>query len=208
MNWIKFMDVINSIDKSSIFVIDKSIAKTDYIQLDLSIDNEELKKIDTSSSDELENYINDYICYNKVKVAFGGYLETRNIYARSKYFNEQLDSNDERNIHLGMDIWADINTNVLAALDGEIHSFNNNTNFGDYGPTIIMKHEVKNFIFYTLYGHLTLESLNDLKIGRIVKKGEVISQLGSPKVNGDYPSHLHFQIIFSECQINLIVAPI
>ena len=60
---------------------------------------------------------------------------------------------DERNIHLGVDIWAKEGTKVLAALDGEIHSFKNNTNHGDYGPCIILKHQLEESVFYTLYGH-------------------------------------------------------
>ena len=195
MNITEFNTLLDKLSKLNIYVIDDSISKKDYEKLDLSVDNEALNAIDISSSDELEGFIENHIQTNNAIVAFGGYLETRGIYARSDYFNEQTDPHDERNIHLGLDIWAEEGTNVLATLDGEIHSFNYNTNHGDYGPTIILKHEIDGFVFHTLYGHLSLESLDELEIGATVKKGEVISQLGSAEVNGDYAPHLHFQII-------------
>jgi hypothetical protein len=48
--------------------------------------------------------------------------------------------------------------------------------------------------FYTLYGHLSLDSL-DLTLGAVYKKGQQIATLGDSAVNGDYSPHLHFQVI-------------
>ena len=73
--------------------------------------------------------------------------------------------------------------------------FQNNEAMGDYGPTLILKHQIENFIFHTLYGHLSLNSLEGKKIGNFVKKGQQIASLGLPPINGDYAPHLHFQII-------------
>ena len=84
---------------------------------------------------------------------------------------------------------------LFRSLDGTIHSFQNNTALGDYGPTIILAHEIEGIKFHTLYGHLSETSLNGKKIGDIVKKGEQIATLGLPPINGDYAPHLHFQII-------------
>lgn len=175
-------------------VIDASIKKTDYVALDLSIDNARLKAVNTSSSKDLEQFIFNYIKMNKAKVAFGGYLEKRNIYQRSTYFNQQ-NSNEERNIHIGLDIWIEANTSIYAPLAGTVHSFKNNTNHGDYGPTLILKHQIDNFEFYTLYGHLTEASIANKSVGAEVKQGAIIAELGTCEVNGDYPPHLHFQII-------------
>lgn len=178
---------------SQIKVIDSSIAYTDYLAIDLSETNTELSKINTSDANEFEKYIENYLSKNKAKVAFGGYCEIRTIYKRSTVFNDNL--SEERNIHFGLDLWIKAGTRVLAALDGKIHSFQNNTALGDYGPTIILQHQIENYTFYTLYGHLSLESLNHKTIGAEVKKGETISTLGSSPINGDYAPHLHFQII-------------
>lgn len=166
----------------------------EYVQIDLSVKNDTLKRIDFGSSLAVEKYINQHCKQNNAKVAYGGYLEQRAIYQRSSHFNQQ-DHETERNIHLGLDLWVAAGTNVLAVLDGEIHSFNDNTNFGDYGPTIILKHKISKRVFYTLYGHLSRESLANIQLGQKFQQGEVIAQLGSAEVNGDYAPHLHFQII-------------
>ncbi|MAX69969.1 MAG: peptidase M23 [Flavobacteriaceae bacterium] len=179
-------------------VLGKHISKESYIPLDLSIHNTELQTVDVSSSSDLETYIWQYIKTQNARVAYGGYLEQRGIYQRSDYFNaSQTEQNqqEERNIHLGIDLWIKAGSPIYAPLRGEIHSFKNNTNYGDYGPTIILKHHIEGKTFYTLYGHLSLDSIEDLKVGVEVKQGEQIATLGKAEVNGDYPPHLHFQII-------------
>ncbi|WP_452224226.1 peptidoglycan DD-metalloendopeptidase family protein [Lacinutrix chionoecetis] len=178
----------------NISVIDASISKSDYTAIDLSQANKDLLTFDISSSQSWETYITNYLKIHNKKVAFGGYLEQRGIYNRSDYFNNQ-NPETERNIHLGLDLWVDAGTSVLAAFNGEIHSFKDNTNFGDYGPTIILQHELDGLVFYTLYGHLSRESLTRLKVGAKVSQGDLIAHLGKAEVNGDYAPHLHFQII-------------
>lgn len=172
----------------------KNLELTDYTVLDLSVDNVALKSVDVSSSNALETYIWDYIQDQNAKAAYGGYLEQRGIYKRSNYFNE-VNPDEERNIHLGLDLWIEANTAIFAPLEGIVHSFNNNTNHGDYGPTIILSHQFEGFKFYTLYGHLSLASLEGLKIGTLINRGQELARLGKAEVNGDYPPHLHFQII-------------
>lgn len=174
-------------------VIDSSIDYSDYVAIDLSASNEELSKLNSTDALAFENYIEKYLSKNNAKVAFGGYQEIRNLYKRSTVFNSE--DSDERNIHIGLDLWIKAGTSVLSALDGTIHSFQNNTALGDYGPTIILEHQFDEIKFYTLYGHLSLDSLNDKQIGTKVKKGATIATLGSPPINGDYAPHLHFQII-------------
>lgn len=175
-------------------LINPEIASRDYIPIDLSVQNIELNEVDISTSDNLMTYIWRYMNHNHAKVAYGGYLEQRNIYKRSDYFN-QSQTEDERNIHIGLDLWTEADTPICAPLEGEIHSFQNNTNYGDYGPTIILIHNIKGSEFYTLYGHLSLTSLVNKNVGDKIRRGQKIATLGTSKVNGDYPPHLHFQVI-------------
>ncbi|MDN3492461.1 peptidoglycan DD-metalloendopeptidase family protein [Winogradskyella bathintestinalis] len=175
-------------------LVDSSISPSDFIHINLSLHNFNLSAVDISSSNELQQFIWKYIAIHQAKVAYGGYLEQRGIYRRSTYFN-RTNHETERNIHLGLDLWSEANTPIFAPLNGTIHSFKNNTNHGGYGPTIILKHDINDVVFYTLYGHLSLESLWQLEVGVEVKQGEQIATLGTAEVNGDYPPHLHFQII-------------
>lgn len=175
-------------------VLDAKWTSEYYIPLDLSTSNKQLQSVDLSSSDNLGNYIDNHIEINTATVAYGGYLEKRNIYNRSDYFNTE---NPEtlRHIHLGLDLWIVAETPVFTPLDARVHSFKNNTNFGDYGPTIILEHEIQGIRFYTLYGHLSLESIENLKVGQTFKQGQQLATLGDTSINGDYPPHLHFQLI-------------
>jgi murein DD-endopeptidase MepM/ murein hydrolase activator NlpD len=180
-------------DLKDIKVIDSSIPYSQYIPLDLSPSNTEFNQLNLSSANELEEYIEQIIISNNAKVAYGGYNEVRNLYKRSAVFNDL--NTEERNIHIGIDLWIKSGTSVLAALDGKVHSFQNNNSLGDYGPTIILEHQLENHSFYTLYGHLALESIQSIKTGDFFAKGQQLALLGNSDVNGNYAPHLHFQII-------------
>lgn len=174
-------------------VIDETIDYDQYIPLDLSVSNVFFSKQEISNSSDFEEYIEKYLAKHNSKVAFGGYNEERNLYKRSTVFNVQ--NTTERNIHIGLDLWIKAGTSVLAALDGIVHSFKYNIGLGDYGPTIILEHKIENQVFYTLYGHLSLDSISEIQIGDIYQKGQQLATLGAASVNGDYSPHLHFQII-------------
>lgn len=177
----------------NIKVIGDSISYSQYTPIDLSISNSELSQIDLKNPNDFETFIENHLQKNKAKVAFGGYNEVRNLYKKTTLFNDE--QADERNIHIGMDFWIKAGTPVLAALDGIVYGFDYNTGTGNYGPTIILKHSLENQNFYTLYGHLSLESIEDIKIGALFKKGQQLATLGDSSVNGGYSPHLHFQII-------------
>ncbi len=179
----------------NIKVIEYSIPYSQYVPIDLSISNLDLSKIDMENAGDFETYIETILLLqkNNSKVAFGGYNEVRNLYKSSHLFND--DKKEERNIHIGMDLWIKAGTPVLAALDGIVHSFDFNAGKGNYGPTIILEHTFENHVFYTLYGHLSMESIAEIEIGTVFKKAQQIATLGNPSVNGGYYPHLHFQII-------------
>jgi murein DD-endopeptidase MepM/ murein hydrolase activator NlpD len=174
-------------------IIDSSIHFSKYIPLDLSVTNQDLMESKPENPKEFETFISNYLEKNNAEVAFGGYIEGRTLYQRSTIFKN--DAIPERNIHIGLDLWTKVDTAVLAPLNGTVHSFKNNIGLGDYGPTIILEHIVENEKFYTLYGHLSLESIETLSVGTVFNKGEKIGTLGNSDVNGDYAPHVHFQII-------------
>ena len=178
---------------TNIKVLDASIDLNDYASLDLSVKNDELANLNLDNPIDFENFIENWLKKNNAKVGYGGYCEKRNLYKNSTIFKNEI--SEERNIHIALDLWIKAGTKVLAALDGKIHSFKFNEGIGNYGPTIVLEHNIENEIFYTLYGHLSTESIENIEIGTFLKKGQQIAILGNSAENGNYSPHLHFQII-------------
>lgn len=174
-------------------VLDGEIPLSNYIPIDLSILNKKLELLDVSNPAVCQDYIDEVVNYDSYTIAYGGYLERRNLYKKSPGFVGKGEA--ERNIHLGIDFWAKDGTKVIVPLGGVVHSFKNNTASGDYGPTIILRHELEGVQFYTLYGHLSIASLNGLHKNKEFKTGDVLATLGEVEINVNYAPHLHFQII-------------
>ena len=175
-----------------IILLDSSISKDTYCPINLSIANIALNNYNVQNPTQCQSYINSVLSKYKARVAYGGYLEKRNLYGDKSNFTS---GENPRNIHLGMDFWSLAGTKVIAPLDGIVHSFQNNKTLGDYGPTIILKHEYTDLTFHTLYGHLSVESLENLHVGMSFKRGSTLAKLGTPDINVNYAPHLHFQII-------------
>ena len=162
--------------------------------LDFTKKNEELNSEMLENTNEFIKYINSKLEAAGAKYGIGGYGEHRQIYSMSKVFDSP-DGGEPRRLHLGIDIWGKPYTKVMAPLDGIIHSFEFNNAFGDYGATIILTHNLEGKTFFTLYGHLSLNSIKNIREGDRVRKGDVFAEFGIPFENGSWPPHLHFQII-------------
>ncbi|HLW75832.1 MAG TPA: aminotransferase class III-fold pyridoxal phosphate-dependent enzyme, partial [Bryobacteraceae bacterium] len=126
-----------------------------------------------------------------VRVGVGRYNEARAWYTEPA-FGGGHPTEEHRTIHLGLDLFADPGTPICAPLEGTVHLFGNNDKRLDYGPVIVLKHSGD---FYTLYGHLALDSLDGLEIGQRIDKGRRFAKIGDRPGNGDWAPHLHFQII-------------
>lgn len=184
----------NHFNSSFFSILGPAYSETDYVSLDLSDQKTSELNIDLSTEFALQDYLENYLKKHKAKAAYGGYLERRRLYDRSSYFGDSSYSH-KRNIHLGLDIWAPAGTPVYSPLPGVIHSQQDNLNYGDYGPTIILEHLLNGQKFFTLYGHLSRESLFSYKVGEEILREKPLALLGSNEVNGNYAPHLHFQLI-------------
>ncbi len=159
--------------------------------LDLSKENQEVAKLDFSNASVQSAYINNLLAKKKAKLAVGRYNEERSIYDHSALFS----GTERRTIHLGNDLFVPAGTAILCPYDATVHSFKDNAGVGDYGPTIILQHTLEGETFYTLYGHLTIDSIKELREGEKFGKGECIGYVGDPSINGGWAPHLHLQII-------------
>ena len=192
--------------------------------LDFTETNRELNAEIVENMNFFIQYINSKLDVAGAKYGIGGYNEHRTIYSRSKLFEAHPDlpqtgtntlpfqgnkeiSNpgmstanhgpEPRRLHLGIDIWGKPHTKVMAPMDALVHSFAFNNAFGDYGATIILTHNLQGETFYTLYGHLSLNSIKNIQEGDRIKKGDVFAEFGIPFENGQWPPHLHFQLIIN-----------
>jgi murein DD-endopeptidase MepM/ murein hydrolase activator NlpD len=114
-----------------------------------------------------------------------------------------------RDIHIGIDIAAPVNTPVHSFYDGEIFLFGYNAAAGDYGHTLILKYLLDGTELYALYGHLSAKSTEGKSIGQKVKSGEIIAWLGAKHENGGWNPHLHFQLSYARptvCDMPGVVA--
>ncbi len=131
----------------------------------------------------------------------GKYGEVRAFYTTDAYEVQGNEGPQWRAVHIGLDVFLPPGTPVFAPADGVVHSFQDNANDRDYGPTIILEHRFdwpqhpEKGIFYTLYGHLTRKSLEKLEAGQKVPAGAKLCEIGPVSENGGWTPHLHFQVM-------------
>lgn len=99
-----------------------------------------------------------------------------------------------RDLHVGVDLAAPVGVAVHAFDDGVIHRFGVNPAPGDYGFTVITAHVYEGRALYALHGHLSARSIEGLREGRALRRGEVFAWIGDRHENGGWNPHLHFQL--------------
>ncbi|MFD0763388.1 peptidoglycan DD-metalloendopeptidase family protein [Mucilaginibacter lutimaris] len=175
-------------------VVDFDVKSDKLYPLDLTAANTELTPKLVADTEAFSRWINKKLSDNNARYGIGGYMEHRTIYNRSPLFNTD---DEPRRLHLGLDIWGDAGTPVYAPLDGTVHSFADNDNFGDYGPTIMLQHNLDGLTLCSLYGHLNRTSLANLQVGQAISKNQQIATFGNAAENGHWPPHLHFQLMLN-----------
>jgi 4-aminobutyrate aminotransferase-like enzyme/Ser/Thr protein kinase RdoA (MazF antagonist)/murein DD-endopeptidase MepM/ murein hydrolase activator NlpD len=131
------------------------------------------------------------------RVGIGRYDEVRAIYTTDLFRVDGNDGPEWRTVHIGIDVGAPPGTAIHAPIDATVHSLRNNDAAGDYGPTVVLEHPAtaERPAFWTLYGHLNHETLQQLKVGQSVKAGDIVGWLGDVTVNGGWWPHVHVQVI-------------
>jgi murein DD-endopeptidase MepM/ murein hydrolase activator NlpD len=167
---------------------------TNVTRLDFSAANALVANADLRGTAAFEVLVAQLLVEQSATIGIGGYLEDRVIYRRSAHFGSGA-AEEARSLHLGVDVWLPAGTPVMAPLAATIHSLADNNNFGDYGPTVILQHELESTTFYSLYGHLSRQEWRSLRVGQVLPHGEAFATVGPFPENGDWPPHLHFQLI-------------
>ncbi len=180
-------------------VVEADLRSVPLEVLDLSVGSLDLGLADeTDTTEKFSSWINDRLERAGNVVGIGRYGEARLFYQSDDFKTLGENGPEDRTVHLGLDVFMAAGSVVRAPLAGVVHGISNSQARLDYGPCVILEHHVDDgqpLTFFTLYGHLSGASLERLKIGQIIEKGEVIGELGEACENGDWPPHLHFQII-------------
>ena len=181
-------------------VVEPDLRVTKNVVFDLSMGSRELGNLTELSDVEMfTRKLFDRMKAQNSQIGIGRYNEARPIYTSDQYKLAGYDGPQWRTVHIGLDIFMEAGAPILAPIDGVVHSFRNNDAPLDYGPTIILQHTVSHnetqLLFYTLYGHLSADSLEGLYEGKPIALGTPFCKIGNYPVNGGWPPHLHFQII-------------
>ncbi|GAA4012862.1 hypothetical protein GCM10022408_27060 [Hymenobacter fastidiosus] len=175
-------------------VLPVDLNSPEVCRLDFSAQNPVLAGADLRDTAAFEALVTELLADQNALIGVGGYLENRVIYRRSPgLFGDP--AIPARSLHLGVDVWLRAGTPVLTPLPAVVHSVQDNASFGDYGPTVILEHALDGTTFYTLYGHLDRAETALLRPGMTLEKGAQVAEVGPAPENGDWPPHLHFQII-------------
>jgi hypothetical protein len=128
--------------------------------------------------------------------AFGRYGEPRDLYHTEMFASGDDKIAERRDVHMGIDLFCSAGTDVCTPLDGVVEIVANNTAELDYGPMLVIRHQTENGApFFILYGHLSLSSVKSASVGDRLSAGDKIAEVGTPPENGNWPPHLHIQVI-------------
>ncbi len=149
-----------------------------------------------------------------IQIGVGRYDEVRPWYAAAGFEAPSEGAPEWRTVHLGIDLFLEAGTPVFAPFDAVVHSVADNDAPLDYGPTVILEHRVgtgeaaparqephggdaapDHLVFWTLYGHLSPGVLDALAPGQALGAGEAFARIGDYPRNGNWASHLHFQLL-------------
>ena len=171
-----------------------TVKKTEAIHIDLSKNNTTVKtEKEFNNPKYFGGKLDEIQKDNPNKIIAGGYLEKRALYTSDIY--NAKDTNEKRNVHLGIDFWLPTHTPIHSIFDGKVICSVYQKPFKGYGGFIILEHQIKGVNFYTLYGHLSKESVYKNGKGAEIKAGEQIGVLGTYAENGEWVPHLHFQVM-------------
>lgn len=178
-------------------VMEPDLRKGQSVVIDLAAGSPDFADVgDPSNTPRWTDAIFGRITAAGLQVGVGRYGEARRGYTASSYRPPGTEVEAWRTVHLGMDLFLAPGSPVFAPLEGTVHSVADNAQSQDYGPTVILQHEAPGAgPFFTLYGHLSPGSVQRLMPGQRIATGVRVGTVGEPPANGNWPPHVHIQLI-------------
>ena len=199
-----WMQSLATYGKSAASVVDLDLRTAPCLVFDLSVSSTFLgADPHRSETPALTSAIGRELRLANASVGVGRYDEPRLLYTSPLFGESESPVVERRTVHLGIDLFLEAGSNVRAPLDGTVHTIADNAAPLDYGPVVILRHLAGDAgEFFTLYGHLSQESIAKLSVGQFVPKGQAFAKIGTFPENGGWPPHLHFQIIADLLELN------
>lgn len=98
-----------------------------------------------------------------------------------------------RYYHLGLDIAVPYDTPLFAPLKAEVVKVGKETDLGNYGGYVMLKHQKNGVIFYSFYGHLKTPHL--VSVDEKIKARQEFARIGKESDSGGWFCHTHLQIL-------------
>jgi 4-aminobutyrate aminotransferase-like enzyme/Ser/Thr protein kinase RdoA (MazF antagonist) len=170
--------------------------------LDLSVGSPVLTGRDTDDTEDFTARTWKAIHAAGALVGIGRYDEPRGFYLTDAFAGGDAEHPERRTVHMGLDVFDDPGKEIRAFMSSVVASVHDNADRLDYGPTVILEHEGPEGPFWSLYGHLERASVQGLAQGTRLAAGEAFARIGPAPENGDWPPHLHLQLITDllDCQ--------
>ncbi|MEQ1691926.1 MAG: aminotransferase class III-fold pyridoxal phosphate-dependent enzyme [Gemmatimonas sp.] len=176
-------------------LVGQDLRSTPVAPIDLSVGGTLLSSHTADNTPEaVDGRVRRTLAEHGALVGVGGYDEARVMYE----WTDEPESAERRTIHMGLDLSMAAGTPLYAPLDGVVHGFEDADHHHDYGPVIVLRHRTTGadpVEFFTLYGHLTRDSLAGLRVGTAVARGTEFARIGSAPTNGDWWQHVHVQLV-------------
>ena len=163
--------------------------KSRTTRIDLSVTSPHAAHLATLDGPDFDLWCEEQIA--DADFAIGAYGEERGIYKGEAFAQAE----GRRSTHIGIDFFAPAGEPVHAPLAGRVAFLHDDAVPYGFGPTVLLQHEADGVTFWTLYGHLSRDGFARLRLGQSIAKGQEFAAFGAGHENGNWPPHLHFQIV-------------
>ena len=177
------------LEKFDVYPLFGDLLKGEPYVFDFSSKNPETLNYNLNNFQEFNENIFNELKNSGKKWGIGKYLEERKNILRGSINI----INEKRIYHLGLDIVVPYNSVVFCPLDGYVYKLGKETQKGNYGGYLVLKHQVNNQTFYSLYGHL--KTPHKVQLGDKILAGQELALIGKESDSGGWFCHLHLQII-------------
>lgn len=159
---------------------------------DFSSDNPKTLAYNLTDFRQFNQMVFEELDASSYKWGIGRYLEERKNLLR----NYPNIIEEQRYYHLGLDIIVPYDTPLYAPLDAEVYTAGKETQLGNYGGYVLLKHEINRVVFYSLCGHLKTPHI--VSVGEKIAAGQEFARIGKESDSGGWFCHTHLQILTQE----------